>query len=919
MSASKLCIRLAFVVAVCGGFWHLAVANHQLLESTLPAEVASIVAAPDDLVGPNPFELPLDELMRRKIAPVAVCFDPDTPPEVIAYYNNLMLTGPDGMRYFLGGRWSGVQGSPRALTWSFVPDGLAVTGGNSELFSRLDTLFAAQGGRTTWINQFVSCFNRWAALTGTSYTRLTAPGVDWDDGAGWGSVGNGTTRGDIRISMTNIDGSSGTLAFNFFPSNGDMVLDRAENWGSSSNTWRFLRNVVMHEHGHGLGIAHVCSTNSGQLMEPFINTGFDGPQHDDIRAGQRHYGDPFENDNSAGAATNLGTITEGLPITLGPVPAPNVNNGSILSIDANSEVDFFRFTTTGSVAATVTVTPIGMVYDNSPQSCGADGSSCCTGNNIDSRALADLNVQIIAANGVTVIATGESSPAGSAEVLTNIPLLVVGNYYIRVYEGATLSQSQLYHLTLSVVEVDCNDNGLVDSCDVSCTPPCNVPGCGLSDDCNANGVPDECETDCNMNGVPDDCDISAATSEDCNNNIIPDECESQADCNGNTVQDICDVAAGTSLDCNENQVPDECDVQQPGADCNANLVPDDCELDTDGDEVIDECDGCPLDPMKTSPGICGCNVADVGDADLDGVLNCIDNCVNIPNSGQEDCDLDGVGDVCAIDSGEMIYQNASVPNGFIQTTAPIAQDLHFQMPQEVIGYDINFVSGGSDAAALTVRIYANNADNSQLPPDGLLFARSHSITLGSPTLLQEEISPPLAVPQDIWLELQFNSPNYGWTRALGGPAIGTTSGTYYDSSSQSTGTAWFRAVVHADVDCNGNAIPDGCDIEDETSPDCNENGLPDECDIARGISADANGNNVPDECDSGGIPGDLDGDGDVDLIDFSTLSVCFGGPGVFSPPPGCSGAEFDVADLDGDGDVDLGDFSSFATNFTGPQ
>lgn len=50
--------------------------------------------------------------------------------------------------------------------------------------------------------------------------------------------------------------------------------------------------------------------------------------------------------------------------------------------------------------------------------------------------------------------------------------------------------------------------------------------------------------DCNANGVPDECDLSRGTSNDCNANGIPDEC---------------DVTSGTSFDCNQNGVPDECD------------------------------------------------------------------------------------------------------------------------------------------------------------------------------------------------------------------------------------------------------------------------------------------------------------------------------------------------------------------------
>ncbi|MCH7926108.1 MAG: hypothetical protein IIC51_11290, partial [Planctomycetes bacterium] len=64
---------------------------------------------------------------------------------------------------------------------------------------------------------------------------------------------------------------------------------------------------------------------------------------------------------------------------------------------------------------------------------------------------------------------------------------------------------------------DCNTNGIDDACDLSCDPPgCTVPGCGQSDDCTGNGLPDECEADCDGNGVADRCELASGTSEDCN-------------------------------------------------------------------------------------------------------------------------------------------------------------------------------------------------------------------------------------------------------------------------------------------------------------------------------------------------------------------------------------------------------------------
>lgn len=60
------------------------------------------------------------------------------------------------------------------------------------------------------------------------------------------------------------------------------------------------------------------------------------------------------------------------------------------------------------------------------------------------------------------------------------------------------------------------------------------------------------------------------------------------------------------------------------------------------------------------------------------------------------------------------------------------------------------------------------------------------------------------------------------------------------------------------------------------------------------------------------VPGDCDGDGDVDLSDFFVFQTCFTGPGG-QAPPNC-----ECVDLDGDGDVDLADFLAFQTSFTGP-
>lgn len=60
-----------------------------------------------------------------------------------------------------------------------------------------------------------------------------------------------------------------------------------------------------------------------------------------------------------------------------------------------------------------------------------------------------------------------------------------------------------------------------------------------------------------------------------------------------------------------------------------------------------------------------------------------------------------------------------------------------------------------------------------------------------------------------------------------------------------------------------------------------------------------------------GVPGDADGDTDIDLEDLADYVACLEGPA--SPrPPGC-----ELLDVDGDGDVDVGDFGEMQAAFSG--
>ncbi|MBL8761354.1 MAG: matrixin family metalloprotease, partial [Phycisphaerae bacterium] len=393
---------------------------------------------------------------EQEDTPLIVCFAEGTDEkyvaQVMAYvtaYNEQF----DQQRYHTGTRWSGSQGTPRTVTWSFVPDGLSITGSAGEptspsnLFAQMDTKFA----RATWIAHVQSCFDRWQEISGISFTRITVGGNDWDDGASWSSSG-AATRGDIRVSMHNIDGASGILAYAFFPSNGNMVLDSGDinNFGSATNSARFFRNTFMHELGHAIGFDHTCSSNSNILMEPFLSTAFDGPRHDDLRAVHRHYGDVSGTTTSSGTARNLGTLVSGTPINVG-TPFPNPDSGtndtqvSTVSLDDDGEADWYKFDTTATLTLTATLTPLGKTYADDTQ---AANGNCNSGTTTNSLTILNMKIEVFASNGTTLLGSADAGAAGVVETISGLSL-APGTYFAKISSAAGTSASQMYTLALS--------------------------------------------------------------------------------------------------------------------------------------------------------------------------------------------------------------------------------------------------------------------------------------------------------------------------------------------------------------------------------------------------------------------------------------------------------------------------------------
>ena len=398
------------------------------------------------------------------------CFAPDTNPKYAMMVNDLLdyqFVSTDGSRFQQGNRWSGTatdgtglnQGDPTTITYSFVPDGTSIpnTGlgsGNSTLFNWLDGRY---GSTAVWQELFHGVFDRWAEITGLSYV--------WeqnDDGRTLSSrSGQLGVRGDVRISAFNypFDGNNGVLAYNFFPNDGDMAIDAFDSFYNSTagNSLR-LRNVIAHEHGHGLGMAHVCPAIGTKLMEPFVSTGYDGPQLDDKLNGQRHYGDPLEPNDSIADATDLGIHD-----------ASSIASVNEVSLDDNNDFDFFKLTLSERARIIFAVSPNASTYQSGPQT-----QACNSGSNINYNAINDIQVRLYSASDlVTPVATADDTGTGGSETIV-YESQAPGDYYLIVSPVTSVNNVQRYIASLItqslppvVCPADLTGDGVLNFFDVS--------------------------------------------------------------------------------------------------------------------------------------------------------------------------------------------------------------------------------------------------------------------------------------------------------------------------------------------------------------------------------------------------------------------------------------------------------------------
>ncbi|MCP4591500.1 MAG: hypothetical protein GY842_12210 [bacterium] len=316
------------------------------------------------------------------------------------------------------------------------------------------------------------------------------------------------------------------------------------------------------------------------------------------------------------------------------------------------------------------------------------------------------------------------------------------------------------------------------------------------------------------------------------------------DCDSNGVTDICAILDG-ALDCQPNDIPDTCDIDGGGsADINSNDVPDECDPDCNENGVPDD--------------------------------------VDIAQGTSEDCQPDGVPDECQIGAGKDILISESFEDAYPPTdwTTQI-QNASYTWKQAAALSPIhgaNIVDCEYDATltpqdewvltpalnmtgTVTLSGYTMGSaywgvtpyDNYDVEAWIVVGATAGD---GDDTLIAQ-------LDEDYWtVNWQWETFNYNFAAPSGTFRIGFR---YVGADGAQAGLDYI--VVDGtgggggEGDCNGNSVPDDCDvaggtsadcngniIPDECETDCNSNGYPDDCDVTAGSSLDCNGDQVPDEC-----------------------------------------------------------------------
>ena len=164
----------------------------------------------------------------------------------------------------------------------------------------------------------------------------------------------------------------------------------------------------------------------------------------------RGYGDFFEKSNggqgndTVGNATDLGAIPTASMVSIGVDGNENFvvtsNETDFVSIDDNSDVDFYSFNVGAPSLLDVTLAPVGPTYPQGPQF----GSQA----NYVTSEFSDLTLELFDTDGSTLLASQNAGGLGFTESILDFDLGAAGEYFLRI-SGAQ-NTAQMYQLDVGV-------------------------------------------------------------------------------------------------------------------------------------------------------------------------------------------------------------------------------------------------------------------------------------------------------------------------------------------------------------------------------------------------------------------------------------------------------------------------------------
>jgi hypothetical protein len=367
--------------------------------------------------------------------------------------------------------------------------------------------------------------------------------------------------------------------------------------------------------------------------------------------------------------------------------------------------------------------------------------------------------------------------------------------------------------------------------------------------------------DCNDNGVIDDCDISAGVSPDCNEDAIPDECQpgGTTDCNGNGVPDLCDLANGTSPDCNSNTIPDECDITAgTSPDCQQNGIPDECELERGRVFGIERFGG--EDSRCGRLSILEIDVATANTACRAAIEPEAWGAYGL--SWSPDSFLYAVLETSEFDSALGII---APETGATTIVGELDQD--YAIADLAFGYAGVLYAVAGNAATIPGEIVSVDRSNATVTSTGIVGGAGggQSIAVEPGTQVMYHVyrgSDPWGGGTGFLERIDLGT---GWVSLVSSTLTHSYNALAYDSASNVLiGTACSGdtdEILLLTIDpATGNELLigsmgtfnpiAGLARSPDRGADCNLNGIPDECDIASGTSQDCNANGIPDECES---------------------------------------------------------------------